>query len=97
VADANGDETSASTADANGDETSASTADGGTVTFEIADSGPGIPEYELDVLDARESSLEHGSGLGLFVVNWGVSTLGGDVAFDATDDGTRVLVTLPGA
>ncbi|WP_227132678.1 sensor histidine kinase [Halorubellus salinus] len=83
--------------DPDGDGTVPSAADGGTVTFEITDSGPGIPDHELDVLDARESSLEHGSGLGLFVVNWGVSTLGGDVAFDATDDGTRVLVTLPRA
>ncbi|MFC6954174.1 histidine kinase N-terminal 7TM domain-containing protein [Halorubellus litoreus] len=80
-----------------GNGTVASAADGGTVTFAITDTGPGIPGHELDVLDARESALEHGSGLGLFVVNWGVSTLGGDVTFDATDDGTRVLVTLPGA
>ena len=82
---------------ADGDGIVPSAADGGTVTFEIVDSGPGIPDHELDVLDARESSLEHGSGLGLFVVNWGVSTLGGDVTFDTTDDGTRALVTLPGA
>jgi signal transduction histidine kinase len=75
----------------------ASTADGGAVTFAVTDNGPGVPDHELDVLDARESSLEHGSGLGLFVVNWGVTTLGGDLAFDADDHGTRAFVTLPGA
>jgi signal transduction histidine kinase len=75
----------------------AGTADGGAVTFAVTDTGPGVPAHELEVLDARESSLEHGSGLGLFVVNWGVTTLGGDLAFDADADGTRALVTLPGA
>ena len=69
----------------------------GAVAIAVTDTGPGVPEHELDVLDARESSLEHGSGLGLFVVNWGVTTLGGDLAFDAGDDGTRALVTLPDA
>jgi len=75
----------------------AGAADGGAVTFAVTDTGPGVPRHELDVLDARESSLEHGSGLGLFVVNWAVTTLGGDLAFDADDDGTRALVTIPGA
>jgi len=74
-----------------------STTDGGSITFVVTDTGPGIPAHELDVLDARESALEHGSGLGLFVANWGVTTLGGDLAFDVDDDGTRALVTLPAA
>lgn len=72
-------------------------ADGGAVTVAVTDTGPGVPDHELDVLDARESSLEHGSGLGLFVVHWGVTSIGGDLAFDADEDGTRALVTLPGA
>ncbi|NHN43070.1 hypothetical protein G9C85_15745 [Halorubellus sp. JP-L1] len=76
---------------------SASATDGGSVTFVVTDTGPGIPGHELDVLDGRESALDHGSGLGLFVVNWGVTTLGGDLAFDVDDDGTRVHVTLPAA
>jgi signal transduction histidine kinase len=79
-----------------------------TVTFAVADSGPGIPEHELAVLDAaEESSLEHGSGLGLWVANWGVTAMGGDLAFetgasqsgergsDGSGGGTTAYVTLP--
>ncbi len=66
------------------------------VCFEVADDGPGIPDHELEVLDAtQETALEHGSGLGLWIVKWGVASLGGTVEFDTADDGTTVRVTLP--
>ncbi|WP_123535723.1 histidine kinase N-terminal 7TM domain-containing protein [Halosimplex salinum] len=67
----------------------------GAVAVGVADDGPGVPEHELDVLDAdAESALEHGSGLGLWLANWGATTLGGDLAFD-TSDGTTATVTVP--
>jgi len=70
----------------------------GSVSIEVEDDGPGIPAHELDVLDAtEETALEHGSGLGLWIVKWGVSALGGTVAFDTAGDGTTARVTLPGA
>jgi signal transduction histidine kinase len=73
-------------------------ADPGDVGFEIADNGPGVPAHELDVLEAtEETALEHGSGLGLWIVKWGVASLGGTVAFEVSEDGTAVRLTLPGA
>ena len=69
----------------------------GTVAFEVEDDGPGVPDHELDVLDAtEETALEHGSGLGLWIVKWGVASLGGTVEFDVSDAGTTVRLTLPG-
>jgi hypothetical protein len=47
------------------------------------------------VLEAlEETALEHGSGLGLWLVKWGVGALGGTVTFDTTD-GTTVTLALP--
>ena len=67
------------------------------VVLTLADEGTGIPEHELGVLDAREeTALEHGSGLGLWLVKWGVGSLGGTVSFE-TDDGTTVTLELPAA
>jgi signal transduction histidine kinase len=68
------------------------------VLLRVSDDGPGIPDHELAVLDAgAESALEHGSGLGLWLANWGATTLGGSLTFDADDDGTTATVRLPRA
>nr|WP_246403829.1 PAS domain-containing sensor histidine kinase [Halobellus ruber] len=73
-------------------------ADPGHVGFEIEDDGPGVPAHELDVLDAtEETALEHGSGLGLWIVKWGVASLGGTVDFEVSEAGTTVRLTLPDA
>ncbi len=59
-----------------------------TATFELRDDGPGIPDHELAVLDkGQETALEHGSGLGLWVVKWSVASLGGEVSFETGEDG----------
>jgi signal transduction histidine kinase len=72
-------------------------ADERTVTVTVRDHGPGIPEHELAVIrEGDESALEHGSGLGLWLVQWGVTALGGEIEFDTTD-GTTATVTLPRA
>lgn len=63
----------------------------------ITDSGPGIPDHEIETLQqGEETSLEHGSGLGLWLVKWGVTRLGGDIEFETDGDGTTVRVMLPG-
>ena len=68
------------------------------VTIEVADDGPGVPAHELDVLDAtEETALEHGSGLGLWIVKWGVAAMGGAVEFDVSGAGTTARVSLPAA
>ena len=62
----------------------------------IEDEGPGIPEQEYAVLDSVEQSqLRHGRGLGIWMVQWIVTRLGGTLSFDADDSGTVVTVQLP--
>lgn len=70
----------------------------GTATFAISDNGPGIPDHERAIIErGEETPLEHGSGLGLWLVRWGVTSLGGDISFETPEDGgTTVVVELPG-
>ncbi|ELY63136.1 sensor histidine kinase [Natrinema versiforme] len=54
----------------------------GAAELVVADDGPGIPDRERTVLDdGTETQLEHGSGIGLWFVNWAVTQLGGDLSF----------------
>jgi signal transduction histidine kinase len=71
----------------------------GYVHLVIADNGPGIPEYEQQVLtDREETDLEHGSGLGLFLAAWITEKSGGAISFDDSDeDGAIVTLTLASA
>jgi sensor histidine kinase regulating citrate/malate metabolism len=73
------------------------TVDGDAVTVHVVDDGPGIEAYELDVLESgTETALQHGSGLGLWVVKWGVEVIGGSVRFESREPtGTRVILTIP--
>ncbi|MDS0220309.1 ATP-binding protein [Haloarcula sp. S1AR25-5A] len=75
--------------------TVSATIDGDDVVLIVSDNGPGVPEHELGVLErGRETDLNHGSGIGLWLVRWTTTTLEGDLAFD-TSDGTTVTVRLP--
>lgn len=68
------------------------------VAVSVTDDGPGVPETELAVIEAgEETPLEHGSGLGLWLVRWGRDRLGADLSFDVTDDGTTAVLGLPRA
>ncbi|AUX09006.1 PAS domain S-box [Halalkaliarchaeum desulfuricum] len=68
--------------------------DGDRVTITVADNGPGIDEYEREVLESgTETQLEHGSGLGLWLVKWGAEMAGGTVEF-AENDPTGAIVTV---
>ncbi|MFB6092227.1 MAG: PAS domain S-box protein [Haloquadratum sp.] len=68
-----------------------------TATITVSDNGPGIPENEKRVLEeGEESPLLHGSGLGLWLVNWVVTELGGDVGISSNaSGGTVVSITVP--
>lgn len=70
-----------------------------TVTVDVADTGSGVPAIETEALfQPEETPLEHGTGLGLWLVYWIVEKSGGDVAFEPNEPtGTVVLVELPRA
>jgi PAS domain S-box-containing protein len=63
----------------------------------VADDGPGIPDHEREVLvEETEAKLKHGRGIGLWMVKWGVTRLGGEIAIADNDpEGSVVTVRLP--
>ena len=72
-------------------------ADGDGFRIDVADNGPGIPPVERTVFsEARETALEHASGLGLWLVHWIVTESGGDLTIDTREPrGTLVSMWLP--
>ena len=73
--------------------------DAGVVELTVADNGPGIPADEKEVLlDGQETPLKHGSGLGLWIVNWIITRTGGRIAFERNEPrGSRVTLAMPPA
>jgi signal transduction histidine kinase len=80
-------------------------AENGSVTFEVEDTGPGVPPEQREAvfepflrLDGSRARATGGAGLGLAIVRRWVEAHGGRVAFDgAPGGGARVRVSLPGA
>lgn len=70
-----------------------------TAVFSVADTGPGIPDRERQVVaDGTETQFEHGRGIGLWFVSWAVGQLGGDLRFDENSPrGSVVTVRLYGS
>jgi len=67
----------------------------GTVTLALADNAGGLPEEEITVLEeSREDSLEHGSGVGLWLVKWIVERSDGELSIERTEHGTRFAMRL---
>jgi signal transduction histidine kinase len=80
---------------------------GSTLTIEVIDTGPGIPERALAHVfdrfyraDRGRSRATGGSGLGLAIVRDVIEAHGGTVTaispVNASGGGTRVQITLPG-
>jgi len=69
------------------------------VRVAVHDNGPGIADHEREVIrSGTETPLKHGSGVGLWLVNWIVRNLGGRMSFPETDEqGTTVELQLPAA
>jgi PAS domain S-box-containing protein len=62
----------------------------------VRDDGPGMPEMEADVLETgEETPLNHGQGLGLWMVRMVVTQAGGDASVESTEDGTEVCLRVP--
>ncbi len=71
--------------------------DGDGRKLSVEDDGWGIDETELRVLKrGEETDLEHGSGLGLWLVKWGIDQFDGVLDFEVDPEGTRIDVVLPG-
>jgi signal transduction histidine kinase len=71
----------------------------GWLVVRVADDGPGIPDHEVAAIRAgSETELLHGSGMGLWLVDWATTRLGGEVAFgESALGGAEVTVRVPGA
>ncbi|MWV40073.1 PAS domain-containing protein [Natrialba sp. INN-245] len=71
--------------------------DGEWIVLSVEDNGPGIDEMEANVIShGEERDLEHGSGLGLWLVNWCVTRYGG--SFDVhpkSGTGSCATIRLP--
>ena len=63
----------------------------------VTDEGPGLPEQERSVIhEGEESPLKHGSGIGLWFIQWVISSLGGELTIRANDPrGTRLSMGVP--
>ncbi|MFC7058323.1 ester cyclase [Halovenus salina] len=69
---------------------------GDHVEIAVTDSGPGIPSAELAALrEGEETPLTHGSGIGLWLIYWATDAVRGDVDFERTGSGTRVVLSIP--
>lgn len=80
--------------DAGGEISVKSKTDGSDVAIEVVDDGPGIPPNEIEVIEQHgESALEHGSGVGLWLVDRIVEYSGGVLSFE-TSSGTTAKITL---
>lgn len=69
----------------------------GWVELAVADDGPSIPDSERRVTDTGQepTQIEHGSGLGLLLVQWIVDSAGGAVTIEDSDlGGNRVCLRL---
>lgn len=66
------------------------------VRISVVDNGPGIPDQEKEAIrTGRETALEHGSGLGLWLTYWIVKNSGGTLTFSDNDPrGTVVDILL---
>ncbi|WP_323674431.1 PAS domain S-box protein [Halorubellus sp. PRR65] len=68
-----------------------------TVEIRVGDGGPGIPEFERELVtgDRDITQLEHGSGLGLWIATWLLDAFDGDLRFE--DDASTVVAVVPRA
>ncbi|WP_396613406.1 PAS domain S-box protein (plasmid) [Haloferax sp. S1W] len=63
----------------------------------VEDDGPGIPKTEWEVVKhGEETPLKHGTGMGLWLVQWVATKAGGSIRLDTTAlGGSAVILELP--
>lgn len=74
------------------------TREDGTAQIRIADNGPGIPDVEKQVRTETQNidPLNHGSGLGLWLIYWFINRVDGTLRFEDNDPrGSVVLIEIP--
>lgn len=72
------------------DITATSTDEGVEIT--VRDDGEGIPEHHREVfLDEDPTQQQHSTGIGLWLVSWGVTRLGGELDLENADVGGAVV------
>jgi sensor histidine kinase regulating citrate/malate metabolism len=66
-----------------------------TAVIEVTDNNAQIPESEIAVLrTGTETPLQHSQGIGLWIINWCVAKLNGDIEY-RYDGGNQFSMTLP--
>ena len=66
------------------------------VELRVADDGPGLNQQEAAGLrTGTETPLVHGSGLGLWLTHWIVTSHDGTIDLEDVDEGTTVTLTIP--
>jgi len=67
------------------------------ITIQISDNGPGIPPNEWDVIfGGEETPLIHGSGIGVWLMYWTLTALGGAVELtDSGPNGSTITFFVP--
>jgi signal transduction histidine kinase len=71
--------------------------DASKLRITVADNGPGIPEFERQVIESgEETPLKHSLGIDLWLIEWITTALGGELIItDNEPRGTRVTFQLP--
>lgn len=69
----------------------------GSLTMEIRDNGPGIPETLLPqrLFEPFQSSTATGSGIGLWQAREMIASMGGTIRAENTERGARFIISLP--
>lgn len=72
---------------------SAATHDSDTIEVAVVDNGPGIPQTEQRIITekAEITQLDHGSGLGLWLVKWIVDGYGGWLDIETPESGGSIV------
>ncbi|MFC6975057.1 ATP-binding protein [Halomicroarcula sp. GCM10025709] len=71
--------------------------DGDEIFLRVEDDGPGIPDIERAAVFEGETitTLQHGSGLGIWLARWVAESAGGTLGYDRVAGRTVVTIRLP--